>query len=201
MKEILPFKTLKLRGFTLIELLVVISIIAILATIGIAVFSGAQAQARDARRRADLASIAKAVETGRSLAGDVANVSYSYTSSLAGSDFPKGFPQDPTRVYCVKVFNTEAGADGQAVPAAWTTTSCTPPAAAGVAVGSDWTSLKASIGLDADTTCITNLTPPAGTAVSRCLKDATDIKSWIMCASTERSGVICEKSLQKSATQ
>lgn len=200
MKRILPKNFFNPQGFTLIELLVVISIIAILATIGIAVFSGAQAQARDARRKADLASIAKAVETGRSLA-TVVNVTYSYNNGLAGSDFPKGgLPQDPTRVYCVKVFDTEAGATGQAVPAAWTTTSCTPPAAVGAAVGSDWTSLKASIGLDGDTTCTTNLSAALG-SVTRCLKDATDIKSWVMCASTERSGVICEKSLQKSATQ
>ena len=50
------------RGFTLIELLVVITIIAILATIGVTIFSGAQKVARDAKRRGDIDVIAKAME-------------------------------------------------------------------------------------------------------------------------------------------
>lgn len=50
------------KGFTLIELLVVISIIAILSVIGITVFQGQQKSARDARRRADIESIAQAME-------------------------------------------------------------------------------------------------------------------------------------------
>ena len=51
------------RGFTLVELLVVITIIAILAVVGITAFSGAQKTARDGRRRADIDSIAKAMES------------------------------------------------------------------------------------------------------------------------------------------
>jgi len=50
------------RGFTLIELLVVIAIIGLLATMAVVSFSGAQKKARDARRKADLAQIAKAAE-------------------------------------------------------------------------------------------------------------------------------------------
>lgn len=53
---------MKKSGFTLVELLVVISIIAILSVIGITVFSGVQKSARDARRRADIDAIAKAME-------------------------------------------------------------------------------------------------------------------------------------------
>lgn len=53
----------KIRGFTLVELLVVITIIAILAVVGISAFSAAQKTARDGRRRADVDSVAKAMES------------------------------------------------------------------------------------------------------------------------------------------
>ncbi len=52
-----------LRGFTLIELLVAISIVAVLATIGFTLFQGAQASARDGKRRADVNAMATALET------------------------------------------------------------------------------------------------------------------------------------------
>lgn len=52
----------EVEGFTLVELLVVISIIAILAVIGITVFSNVQKGARDARRGGDLHAISLALE-------------------------------------------------------------------------------------------------------------------------------------------
>lgn len=51
----------KVRGFTLIELLIAISVISILATIGVTSFSGAQARARDSERKSDLKNIQTAL--------------------------------------------------------------------------------------------------------------------------------------------
>lgn len=50
------------RGFTLIELMVIVAIIGILMAAGIVVFSDAQKAARDAKRRADMDAIGKALE-------------------------------------------------------------------------------------------------------------------------------------------
>lgn len=53
------------QGFTLIELMVAISIVAILATIGIVSYSKVQSTARDAKRKQDLRSISVALELYR----------------------------------------------------------------------------------------------------------------------------------------
>jgi len=50
------------QGFTLIELLVVIAIIALLSSVVLAAFSGASSRGRDAKRIADLQSVAAALE-------------------------------------------------------------------------------------------------------------------------------------------
>lgn len=50
------------RGFTLIELLIVIAIIAILATIVVVSYIGAQAKSRDNKRKADVQIIASAYQ-------------------------------------------------------------------------------------------------------------------------------------------
>lgn len=52
----------RLKGFTLIELLVVISIIGLLAAIGVVNFNKARIKGRDAKRKADLATIQSALE-------------------------------------------------------------------------------------------------------------------------------------------
>lgn len=50
------------KGFTLVELLVVISIIAILSTIGLTIYTGAQKSARISKRIRDLAAVQTALE-------------------------------------------------------------------------------------------------------------------------------------------
>jgi general secretion pathway protein G len=52
----------KREGFTLVELLVVIAIIGILAGMGVATYTRAQARARDAQRKSDLEAIRTALE-------------------------------------------------------------------------------------------------------------------------------------------
>jgi prepilin-type N-terminal cleavage/methylation domain-containing protein len=94
-------KTFNKRGFTLIELLIVIAIIGILATFVIASFTSAQQQARDARRKADLDALKKALELWK-------------TDSTGGKFYPplasapnlvptyiKSIPTDPSGLTCV----------------------------------------------------------------------------------------------------
>lgn len=52
----------KQKGFTLIELLITISIIAILAAIGIVVYSSALKSGRDTKRQSDLRAVQSALE-------------------------------------------------------------------------------------------------------------------------------------------
>ena len=84
MKKLLPKSLNNPSGFTLVELMVVITIIAILATIGVTIYSGAQKAARDAIRRSDILSIAKALE-----ANYVPGASSPY-QALAGTMFVGG---------------------------------------------------------------------------------------------------------------
>ena len=50
------------RGFTMIELLIVIAILGVLTVLGITSFGTSQLKSRDARRKADLLNITKALE-------------------------------------------------------------------------------------------------------------------------------------------
>lgn len=55
-------KSNRQSAFTLVELLIVVVILIILATIGIALYKGSSARARDVRRIADIKAIANALE-------------------------------------------------------------------------------------------------------------------------------------------
>ena len=132
MKKLLPKSIQNPKGFTLVELLVVISIIAILSIIGITLFTSAQKNARDGRRRADIESIAAALESSH-----VPN-STTYPA-LAATMFASGaIPTDSgngSATYCV-ASSTTAGALAPAVPTTWTNAAACPTAPAGyVTVG------------------------------------------------------------------
>lgn len=126
MKKFLPQTKTNPSGFTLIELLVVIAIIAILSVIGLAVFSGVQKNARDARRREDILAIAQALEANKTMNSATYNV-------LAGTQFQSGsIPADTTTAkYCAAV-STTTTAPG--IPTAWTAADACPTAPVGYAV-------------------------------------------------------------------
>lgn len=119
------------NAFTLIELLVTISIIAILAVIGISVYGNVQKSARDGVRRAELTSLAKSIEVSRDLAAQM----YSYSSTNYASDYGSTKPKDPsngTPTYCYAT-STGASPTMPGNPTAWATTSGCPTLPAAIA--------------------------------------------------------------------
>ncbi len=99
---------LRRAGFTLIELMVVVAIIGILMAAGIVAFTNAQQNARDARRRADIDAISKALEQYN----QNNDSAYPASASAISTYFPSGAaPGDPqggsyslslaTNAYCV----------------------------------------------------------------------------------------------------
>lgn len=80
------------HGFTLIELLVVITIIAILSTVGMTVYSGIQKRTRDTKRIADVNAIAKAATIYAYATGSPPPTSGVADSSVesGGTNWPTG---------------------------------------------------------------------------------------------------------------
>lgn len=126
---------MKQKGFTLVELLVVVAIIAILSVIGLTVFSSAQSNARDARRRADIDAISKALETNKG----VATIVY---SALTATQFSGGvIPQDTTTAqYSIK---TDTSGTVPADPTTWAAASANPTGWATVSSTVSFTNVNA----------------------------------------------------------
>lgn len=172
------------RGFTLVELLVVVAIIAILSVIGLTIFTSAQSNARDARRKSDVDAIANALETNKPVA------SIYYKSPSDGSWFSGGsIPADSTTAkYCIKTYTTDDGAKNDPFIAtgttgawAWVNTSACPT------TPSDFKEAKTGAGNGFDTT--------AGTGVFR----DDYVKAWQVCARLEAGTtlqVYCKPSSQ-----
>ena len=86
----------KQKGFALVELLVVISIMAILTTMAMVVYSGLQSQSRDAKRQSDLKTIQSALEQYRADQGFYP-LSIIFGGSLTSGTktYLKEIPKDP----------------------------------------------------------------------------------------------------------
>lgn len=128
MKKLLP-KTIKNpQGFTLIELLVVIAIIAILSLIGLAIFTGLQARARNAKRSGDLNAILNGIEVNKApgaqyYANILQNTWYS------GSNFPTD-PRAGLQKYCIYYSATLTSIPALAPAVGWPVAGACPSGAA-----------------------------------------------------------------------
>ncbi|MBU1322441.1 prepilin-type N-terminal cleavage/methylation domain-containing protein [Patescibacteria group bacterium] len=87
---------MKSKGFTFIEMLVVVTIIGVLASIGVANFKVANQKARDGRRQGDLQQIRAALELYRT---DVNIYPTTGNLSLLEPDYIGTIPTDPTTGY------------------------------------------------------------------------------------------------------
>ncbi len=153
----------KKSGFTLIELLVVIAIIGILTTIGVSTYTGAQKNARDARRKIDIDAIASALEANK-LQNSSTYQLLSTSMFAQGNNASAIVPVDSVNSstpYCV-AYKVAAGSTPPANPTIWAVGAC-PTAAApwSVAGVSPWSA-------DASGTISTTLPPATATSWTAC---------------------------------
>lgn len=147
MKKQLPNISNNKKGFTLIELLVVIAIIAILATIGAAIFSGVQSRARDGRRQADIGAISKAFEANK----DTGSVSYKAPLGtwFAGGAIPADTYTGATPPAYSIVHSSTSGCTAITKPTVWLNTSPNPTAAGGTGTCGTVTSATVTLSVPA----------------------------------------------------
>jgi len=124
LKLMLPVRAIKKRGFTLIELLVVISIIGILAAFIVASFTSAQEKSRDARRKADLDAVKKALALMKNDSKGSAFYPNEATTAYPGvisTTYMKQVPTDPSSSSTQYVYN----GTGTCNATAWPNGGCT----------------------------------------------------------------------------
>jgi len=97
-------RTVNSLGFTLIELMIAITIVAVLATIGLVMLQGAQRIARDAKRKSDLEDIKKAFYAYRNATGTfcLTGAGGCVTEDFAVNDASSGFAGSCGVSYCLK---------------------------------------------------------------------------------------------------
>ena len=83
------------KGFTLIEVLITVTILAILAMIGLATYAQSQRTARDGKRKADLQAIRSALEMYKADQGNYPATG-DYPSELIDERYIKSMPLDPS---------------------------------------------------------------------------------------------------------
>ena len=168
----------KKSGFTLVELLVVITIISVLSIVGLTLFSSAQKGARDARRRADIDAIVKALEINKSSANSATynvldNNQFTSSSGVIPVD-----SQNNLAKYCLS-YSTALGVLAPDYPTTWVNTSACPTTTP--------TTPSSGAGYTAWAT-ISNANPPATSTV------------WTACALFELgsnpTNIYCRKSSQ-----
>lgn len=121
----------KKMGFTLVEILVAVSIVILLATVGMVSYSAAGRGGRDAKRKADVEQLRSAVEIYKSENGFYPTESPSCVAQNLAGTYINPYPTDPkpTYTYCYdRISNTQyricAGIEAGGVPTLCSAGSC-----------------------------------------------------------------------------